>query len=182
MTSHLIRSTKLKRHSDESKSSVLEACLLQADTPSMSKFAAAQTKFVAELFIETLFLLQIRELVVEYSEAKVLDVKLKRGLADLSLTFLRGSIFGHPSLPVMGRFNRIHVGANCPKSRLRDLLRLLKPGPPISPPPQPPTYFLLVVQSFFFITQKQITCILSSHKLTICELERSEVAQRGQSD
>lgn len=72
--------------------------------------------------------LQIRELVVEYAEAKVMDVKLKRGLADLSLTFLRGSIFGHPSLPVMGRFNRIHVGANCPKARLKDLLRLLKPG------------------------------------------------------
>lgn len=72
--------------------------------------------------------LQIRELVVEYAEAKVSDVKQKRGLTDLSLTFLRGSIFGHPSLPVMGRFNRIHVGATCPKSRLRDLLRLLKPG------------------------------------------------------
>jgi hypothetical protein len=69
-------------------------------------------------------------LVVEYAEARVADVKEKRGLADLSLTFLRGSIFGHPSLPVMGRFDRIHVGANCPKSRLRDLLRLLKPGCP----------------------------------------------------
>ena len=80
--------------------------------------------------------MQIRELVVEYAEARVSDVRLKRGLADLSLTFLRGSIFGHPSLPVMGRFDRIHVGANCPKSRLRDLLRLLKPGNlPFSPFP-----------------------------------------------
>ena len=75
-------------------------------------------------------MLQIRELVVEYAEAKVSDVKLRRGLADLSITFLRGSIFGHPSLPVMGRFNRIYVGANCPKLRLKDLLRLLKPGMP----------------------------------------------------
>lgn len=76
--------------------------------------------------------MQLRELVVEYAEAKVREVKEARGLADLALTFLRGSVFGHPSLPVMGRFDRIHVGANCPKSRLRDLLRLLKPG--TSPP------------------------------------------------
>ena len=74
------------------------------------------------------FLRQIRESVVEYAEAKVRNVKERRGLADLQLTFLRGSIFGHPSLPVMGKFDRIHVGANCPKLRLRDLLRLLKPG------------------------------------------------------
>ena len=79
-----------------------------------------------------LFPLQIRELVVEYAEAKVQDVKERRGLADLQLTFLRGSIFGHPSLPVMGKFDRIHVGASCPKLRLKNLLqllRLLKPGP-----------------------------------------------------
>lgn len=71
---------------------------------------------------------------MEYAEAKVREVKEARGLADLALTFLWGSIFGHPSLPVMGRFDRIHVGANCPKSRLRDLLRLLKPGGPTSLP------------------------------------------------
>ena len=89
--------------------------------------------------------MQIRELVVEYAEAKVSDVKLKRGLTDLSLTFLRGSIFGHPSLPVMGRFNRIHVGATCPKNRLRDLLRLLKPGEPRASPASFNSFCLLVL-------------------------------------
>ena len=65
---------------------------------------------------------------VEYAEARCSEVKEQRGLMDLSMTFLRGSVFGHPSLPVMGKFDRIHVGANCPKGKLRDLLRLLKPG------------------------------------------------------
>lgn len=72
--------------------------------------------------------MQIRENVVEYAEARCSEVKEQRGLMDLSITFLRGSIFGHPSLPVMGKFDRINVGANCPKNKLRDLLRLLKPG------------------------------------------------------
>lgn len=65
---------------------------------------------------------------MEYAEARCSEVKEQRGLMDLSITFLRGSVFGHPSLPVMGKFDRIHVGANCPKAKIRDLLRLLKPG------------------------------------------------------
>ena len=72
--------------------------------------------------------IELRDVAVDYAEQRVRELRESRGLADLPCSFLRGSVFGHPTLPAMGRFDRIHVGANCPKSRLRDLLRLLKPG------------------------------------------------------
>ena len=63
-----------------------------------------------------------------YAQACVNGVREARGLGDVHISFLCGSVFSHPELAGGRRFDRIAVGAACPKLRLRDLLRLLKQG------------------------------------------------------
>ncbi|KAK9807719.1 hypothetical protein WJX72_007116 [[Myrmecia] bisecta] len=65
---------------------------------------------------------------VDYASERLRALHEDTGLGYLPLTFVHGSIFGDSLAASLGKFDRIHVGANCPKSRLRDLLRLLKPG------------------------------------------------------
>ena len=70
---------------------------------------------------------QIREAAVGYAQACVNGVREARGLGDVDIKFLCGSVFAHPGLADR-YFDRIVVGASCPKLRLRGLLRLLKQG------------------------------------------------------
>lgn len=64
---------------------------------------------------------------MEYAQACVGGMREARGLGDVCVVFLCGSVFGHAALEDR-RFDRIYVGASCPKLRLRNLLRLLKQG------------------------------------------------------
>ena len=65
---------------------------------------------------------------MQYATDRQAAVQQQRGLSSLSCTFVHGSCFDLTVMAALGRFDRIHVGGSCPKPRLRDLLKLLKPG------------------------------------------------------
>ena len=65
---------------------------------------------------------------MQYATDRQAAVQQQRGLSSLSCTFVHGSCFDPTVMAALGRFDRIHVGGSCPKPRLRDLLKLLKPG------------------------------------------------------
>ena len=65
---------------------------------------------------------------MQYATERQAAVQQQRGLSSLSCTFVHGSCFDPTVMAALGRFDRIHVGGSCPKPRLRDLLKLLKPG------------------------------------------------------
>ncbi|KAK9786899.1 hypothetical protein WJX73_000622 [Symbiochloris irregularis] len=70
---------------------------------------------------------ELREPAAGYARACVNGVREARGLGDVNISFIVGSVFD-PDLLESQSFDRIVVGAACPKVRLRCLLRLLKPG------------------------------------------------------
>ena len=72
--------------------------------------------------------LQLRPEAAQYAQQRLAQVEATRALSCGFVRFLQGNVFGHPQVQSLGPFDRIFVGADAPKARLRNLLRLLKRG------------------------------------------------------
>lgn len=65
---------------------------------------------------------------VEAAETFLGEVVRQRGLVGLEAEFVFGNVFASDRLAQKAPFDRIYCGASCPKPRLRDLLKLVRPG------------------------------------------------------
>ena len=72
--------------------------------------------------------MQLRSEAAQYAQQRLAQVEATRALSCGFVRFLQGNVFGHPQVQSLGPFDRIFVGADAPKTRLRNLLRLLKRG------------------------------------------------------
>ncbi|KAK9863425.1 hypothetical protein WJX84_000788 [Apatococcus fuscideae] len=71
---------------------------------------------------------ELRPEAAQYAQQRLAQVEATRALSCGFVRFLQGNVFGHPQVQSLGPFDRIFVGADAPKARLRNLLRLLKRG------------------------------------------------------
>ncbi|KAK9862458.1 hypothetical protein WJX84_000371, partial [Apatococcus fuscideae] len=71
---------------------------------------------------------ELRSEAAQYAQQRLAQVEATRALSCGFVRFLQGNVFGHPQVQSLGPFDRIFVGADAPKTRLRNLLRLLKRG------------------------------------------------------
>lgn len=72
---------------------------------------------------------QVEGAAVEYAATKLHEIKQARGLPTLSASFIKGNLFEElQSGRLAELFDCLHVGGSCTKDKIRELLRLVKPG------------------------------------------------------
>lgn len=73
--------------------------------------------------------MQVEEAAVDYAASRLHEIKQSRGLPALSASFVRGNLFAELQAGRAAEtFDCLHVGGSCNKDKIRELLRLVKPG------------------------------------------------------
>ena len=72
---------------------------------------------------------QVEGVSVEFAAGKLHEIQQSRGLPTLTASFMRGNLFTELHSGRLGElYDCLHVGGSCNKDRIRELLRLVKPG------------------------------------------------------